>query len=89
MSLWEKWEKEKLEIDAERHNDVKIPTTSSKFNIRKQIGILLGVVIACLVVVYLLLTLNALTGHSWTDTYIVHFMAEREAQRQNTRKNDA
>ena len=84
MSLWEKWEKEKLEdqgIEVERHDDVKMYETR---NIRKQIGILLATVVACFVVVYLILLVNSFVSRGWTDAYIVRFIAERDAQRQST-----
>lgn len=86
MSLWDKWEREKLEkqgIRAERHSDVEIRPTREKKDFRKQVWVVVGAFFGCLVVVYLALTLEAVfNGRRWSDTYIVRLLAEREAQRQ-------
>lgn len=91
MSLWEKWEREKLEkqgIKVEHHSDVEIHETHPKANIRKQIWIVTGTVFACLLLVYVALTLEALySGRRWSDTYIVRLFAEKEIQRQTTTGN--
>ncbi|MDR1621058.1 MAG: hypothetical protein LBS00_01645 [Synergistaceae bacterium] len=86
MSLWEKWEREKLEkqgIKVEHHSDVEIHDTRSKVDVRTQIWTLLGAVVACLAIVYAALVFEALLGgRPWTDTYIVRLIAAKEAQRQ-------
>ena len=90
MSLWDKWEKEKLEkqgIRAEHHSDVEIHPTHDKKDPRKQIWVVIGTVFACCAVVYVALTLEAVfNGRRWSDTYIVRLFAEREAQRQSMDK---
>jgi hypothetical protein len=91
MSLWEKWEREKLEkegIKVERHSDVEIYEMRPKANIRKQVWIVLGTIGACCVIVYLALILEALyNGRRWSDTYIVRLIATKEAQRQSISNN--
>ncbi|MDR2180410.1 MAG: hypothetical protein LBP21_08885 [Synergistaceae bacterium] len=87
MSLWEKWEKEKLEkqgIKVERHSDVEIYDMRSKTNVRKQVWIVLGTIGACCLMVYLALIMEALyNGRRWSETYIVRLIAAREAERQS------
>ncbi|MDR2137751.1 MAG: hypothetical protein LBO68_05625 [Synergistaceae bacterium] len=86
MSLWEKWEREKLEaqgIKVERPHDVEIHETRVKVNWTKQILFLCAVIVGCLVAVYTALTLEALyNGRRWSDTYIVQLFSEKEAERQ-------
>jgi hypothetical protein len=87
MSLWEKWEREKLEkqgIKVERPRDVEIHEMRSKSDIRKQTLIVLGTIAACLVMVYFAMILEALyNGRRWSETYIVRFLVEKEIQRQS------
>ncbi len=91
MSLWEKWEREKLEkqgAPVRHHSDVEIHPMHEKANTRKQIGIIIGAFFACLAVVYVALTLEAVfNGRRWSDTYIVRLFAERELQRQEISSN--
>ncbi|MDR1977744.1 MAG: hypothetical protein LBQ42_03315 [Synergistaceae bacterium] len=92
MSLWEKWEREKLEkqgIKVERHSDVEIYEMRSKVDIRKQVWIVLGTIVACCVAVYAALVLEALyNGRRWSETYIVYLFAEKEMQRQSISNNN-
>ena len=92
MSLWEKWEREKLEkqgIKVERNSDVEIYEMRPKANIRKQALIVIGTIGACFAVVYLALILEALyNGRRWSDTYIVRFIAAKETQRQSIAGNN-
>ena len=85
MSLWEKWEREKLEkqgIKVEREDDVLILETHPKAKIKRQIGIVLGVCLACFALVYVALTFEAVfNGRRWSDTYIARLFSERETQR--------
>ena len=85
MSLWEKWEKEKLEkmgVKVERRSDVIIHDTRQKTDLHKQALIVLGALAACFLMVYLAITFDALsTGRRWSETYIVRFFVERNAQR--------
>jgi hypothetical protein len=91
MSLWEKWEREKLEkegIEVERHSDVEIYEMRAKTDIRKQVLIVLGTIGACCLIIYLALILEALyNGRRWSDTYIVRFIATKEVQRQSMSNN--
>jgi hypothetical protein len=86
MSLWDKWEREKLEaqgIKVERPRDVEIYETREKVNWSKQAVYVFAAIAGCLVAVYAALTLEALfNGRSWSDTYIVRLFAEKEAQRE-------
>ena len=90
MSLWEKWETEKLEkqgIKVEHKSSVIIRETHPKTKSAQQIWAVIGTVFLCLLVVYVALTLEAIfNGRRWTDTYIVHLFAERAEQR-NARSN--
>ena len=86
MSLWDKWEKEKLKEQGirvgRRDDDVKIYDTRPKADIRSQVWIVLGAAAACLALVYAVMVMEALSsGRRWSDTYIVRLFAERNAQR--------
>jgi hypothetical protein len=87
MSLWEKWEREKLEkqgIKVEYDKDVKIYDTHPQRSLRKQICVVAGVFFACLLLVHMALVFEALyTGRRWSDTYIVRLFAAREAERES------
>jgi hypothetical protein len=87
MSLWEKWERESLEkqgIKVKHHSDVDIQDTRIKADWHKQTWIVVGTIAACLFVVYAAMVFEALfEGRRWSDTYIVHLFAEREAQRED------
>ena len=85
MSLWEKWEREKLEkqgIEAGNKHDVIIRKMHIKSQLGRQIWIVIGAFFACLLVVYVALTLEAVfNGRRWSDTYIVRLFVERAEQR--------
>ena len=86
MSLWEKWEREKLKemgMEAERRGgDVKIYDTRTKPNVLRQVWIVMITVAACLALVYAAMVVEALaTGRRWSDTYVVRLLVERNAQR--------
>ncbi|MDR1378315.1 MAG: hypothetical protein LBJ36_04615 [Synergistaceae bacterium] len=85
MSLWEKWEREKLEaqgIKVERPHHVKIYETRSKVNWYKQTFYVFAAFFGCLLAVYAALTFEAVySGRRWSDTYIVHLFSNREIQR--------
>ena len=84
MSLWDKWEREKLErmgIKVERKSDVDIRDTHPKPNFRKQAWIVTGALAACFMVVYLALVLNAMYGGRWSDFPIVRVLVDRIEQR--------
>ena len=80
MSLWEKWEREKLEqmgIEVERKSDVEIQNMRPKANVRKQTLILAGAFLGCLLVVYFALVMNALYGGYWSNFPLVRAVADR------------
>ena len=86
MSLWEKWEREKLEqqgIEVERESKVEIHDMRLKPNLRKQALIVLGALLACLLTVYVVLLLEERYGGRWSDWYIIGFFAETERWRQS------
>ena len=91
MSLWDKWERVKLEkqgIKVEHHRDVEIHETHPKADTRKQIWIVVGAFFACIAVVFLALAFEAVyNGRRWSDTYIVRLFAERQAQREAMSRN--
>jgi hypothetical protein len=91
VSLWDKWEREKLEaqgIKVERPRDVEIHATREKINWSKQAIYVFAALAGCLFAVYAALTLEALfNGRRWSDTYIVHLFAEKEAQRGTATNN--
>ena len=86
MSLWEKWESEKLEkqgIKVERHSDVEIREMHSEPNLYKQTWIVVGALAACFFAVYAALVLEAvINGRRWSDTYLIRLFAQKEAQRE-------
>jgi len=84
MSLWEKWEREKMErmgIKVERKSDVDIRDTHPKPNFRKQAWIVTGVFAGCIMVVYFALVLTTLYGSRWSDFPIVRALVDRIEQR--------
>ena len=90
MSLWEKWEKEKLEqqgIKVERKSDVEIHDTHPKTDFQKQAWIVAGALLACFLVVYLALVLNAIYGGNWSDSLIVRMFIAKQEQRQSISSN--
>jgi hypothetical protein len=91
MSLWEKWEREKLEkqgIKVERPRDVEIHETHPKSDIRKQLYIVGAVVIGSLLLVHAAIVFETLyTGRRWSETYIVRLFATREEQREALSNN--
>ena len=87
MSLWDKWEREKQErmgIKVERKSDVDIRDTRAKHNVHKQTWAVVGAVLACCLVVYFALVLNAMYGGDWSDTLIVRMFVGRQEQRMAT-----
>jgi len=90
MSLWEKWEKEKLKqqgVKVEHSSGVKIQDMHPKPNLRKQSAIVLWALLACLLAVYFALILNAMYGGYWNETYIVRYIMERAQIRQTQSSN--
>ena len=70
MSLWEKWEREKMErmgVKVERKSDVDIHETRSKPDVRKQYLIVCFALAACVVSVYFLWTLHDRYGGHWSE----------------------
>jgi hypothetical protein len=84
MSLWDKWEKEKMErhgIRVERKSDVDIRDTRPKADVRKQTLVVSAAVLACFVVVYCAWLLNEMYSGHWSDLYIIRVIAEKTAWR--------
>jgi type II secretory pathway component PulM len=86
MSLWEKWEREKLEaqgVKIKRPKDVIVRDAPVKKSPREQ-AMIIGIwVVFCLVVVYAALTTEAVySGRRWSETYIVRLFVERAAARE-------
>ena len=85
MSLWEKWEREKLRqkgFRVQEPKDVEIHESYVKPNIRKQIAIVLLACIGCLLLVLsAMLTEMMFTGRGWSNTYIVRLFATMQQAR--------
>lgn len=80
MSLWEKWEREKLEkmgAKVERKSDVEIYDTRPKANVRRQFWIVGGALLACLLAVYLALAMASIYNGRWSELFIVRLFVER------------
>ena len=86
MSLWEKWEREKLRqkgFRVQEPRDVEIHESYTKPNIRKQIAIVLLACIGCLLLVLsTMLTEMVFTGREWSNTYIVRLFATMQQARE-------
>jgi hypothetical protein len=86
MSLWEKWEKEKLKeqgIEVSPDRDFEIQPVHPKANLREQAWIVAGATLVCFALVYGALVLEALyNGRRWSETYLVRLFAEREEERE-------
>ncbi|MDR1740693.1 MAG: hypothetical protein LBR38_02450 [Synergistaceae bacterium] len=84
MSLWEKWERERLQkqgIEVER-KDIIIDDLPNEPSVLHQVFVAIGTLLVCLVVVYGAFVLEAVfNGRRWTDTYIVRLFAERASIR--------
>ena len=84
MSLWDKWEREKLEsqgIKVERRSDVDIRDTRPKADVRKQALTVGAAVLACFLVVYCALLLSNMYSGHWSDLYIIRVISEKTALR--------
>lgn len=86
MSLWEKWEREKLRrqgFDVQDPKDVEIHESYQKPNVRKQVAIVLVTCIGCLLLVLMAMLTEALmTGKQWSKTYIVQLFATMQRARE-------
>lgn len=89
MSLWEKWEREKLEkqgIKVPRQSDVEIHEMREKPSFKKQIGILFLAITACLALFFAAVTyFNG--ANWWSNTYFARLLAERGAYREAVAEN--
>ena len=84
MSLWEKWEREKLEkmgVEVERKSDVDIRDTHPKADVRKQSLIVGAALLVCILVVYFAMVLNAMYGGYWSDFPMVRSLADSVERR--------
>ena len=82
MSLWEKWEREKLEkmgIKVERKDIIRIPEMRHKQNRFNQMCAILGALVICLSLALAAVTI--FSGSRWSDTYIVRLIIERNELR--------
>lgn len=89
MSLWEKWEREKLEkqgIKVPRQSDVEIRDMREKPSLKKQIGILFLAIVACLTLFFTAITYFK-GGNWWSNTYFARLLAERGAHREAASEN--
>lgn len=86
MSLWDKWEREKLRkkgFRVQEPKDVEIHESYTKPDIRKQVSIVLATLIGCLLLVLMVMLAETLyTGKSWSDTYIVRLFATMQRTRE-------
>lgn len=85
MSLWDKWEREKLEqqgIKVDHHSDVKISDSPIPVSMRRQIVLIGTVFLTCLLVVLLGLALSSYFGNSrWNSSYLLQLFSSRQQQR--------
>ena len=84
MSLWEKWEREKLEkmgFEVERKSDVDIRDTRPKADVRKQTLVVGASILACLLVVYFFWVLHAMYGGNWSDFSLLRIISGRMEER--------
>ena len=84
MSLWEKWEREKLErmgIEVERKSDVKILETRPKGDIRKQSLIVVLAIVVCFIMVFVGITLHERFGGQWSDFPLIRHLTGTIEQR--------
>ena len=74
MSLWEKWEREKMErmgIKVERKSDVDIRDTRPKADLRKQSLVVVLAVLTCFIAVYIVLVLDNMYSGRWSNFPLV------------------
>ena len=79
MSLWEKWEREKQEqmgVEVKHKSDVEIHDTRPKADVRKQLLIVGGALLVCLLTVYLAMVMNATYGGGLSDSPGVRALAD-------------
>ena len=86
MSLWDKWEREKLRkkgFRVQEPRDVEIHASYTKPDIRKQFSIVLATLVGCLFLVLLaMLAETMVTGKKWSDTYIVQLFETMQKTRE-------
>ena len=92
MSLWEKWEREKLRkkgFHVREPRDVEIHESYVKPDVRKQVAIVLVTCIGCLLLVLAAMLAETLvTGRQWSNTYIVQlFVTMQRAREQRAAEN--
>ena len=84
MSLWEKWEREKMEqmgIKVERKSDVDIRDTRPKVNVRKQSFTVALAILGCFIAVYFALILDNMNSGRWSKLPLVRSLAGIMEQR--------
>ena len=86
MSLWEKWEREKLRkagIHVQDPKGVEVHESYTKPNLSRQIAISLAVCAGCLLLVLAAMLAETLvTGRQWSNTYIVRLFAAMQRTRE-------
>ena len=91
MSLWEKWEREKLEkqgVKVQPKYDVEIHETHFKPNFQKQVIIAMMTLFGCMFLVGASMLAETLfTGKRWSDTYFAQLLVSRAQQREEIAKN--
>ena len=84
MSLWKKWEREKLEkmgVKVERESDVKILDTRTKVDVRRQLLTLALALLACAVILFVGWTVHIRFGGHWSDFPVIRYIADTIEQR--------
>jgi hypothetical protein len=78
MSLWDKWEREKLEkmgIKVERKDGIKIQDTRTKSNFRKQFLTITLAIAATVSVMFLGWAIHDRFGGHWSDFPLIRSLA--------------
>lgn len=86
MSLWEKWEREKLRrqgLDIRDPDKVDIQPEYKKPDIQNQIVIVLTTLVLCVLLIFVATFVETVyTGRKWSETFIVRLFVEKEQQRE-------
>ena len=89
MSLWEKWERDKLRaqgVKVEEPKDVIIDDAPIKKNVRVQL-LILAFALVCLYGLYnLMISDTAYRVRKWSGTYLQQLFGEREDARERQEK---
>ncbi len=87
MSLWEKWEREKLRkqgFEVEEPKTVEIHKTTFRPDLRKQILVILLILFACFsFIAFFTVTEVFSGGKKWSETFFAQLLVERNKQRES------